>query len=203
MPHQRIIMANDTNLYGAVYEAEFFKRIIKELQNSRKGHLEEDFSLNIEKPKAEKLADASVCVLQFETGSLSNEEIEAIFNTLPFEITFVDKNDCIKYFNKTEKRRFTTKATLGEKVQLCHPAKSIYIVNKILEAFRKGEKNMAELWIQVRGRLVHTRFFAVRNKNGEYFGTMQVSQDVTDLSITEREKNARFFNWIPHFPELR
>ncbi|MCS7116987.1 MAG: PAS domain-containing protein, partial [Nitrososphaerota archaeon] len=77
--------------------------------------------------------------MQFETGMLSKEEIEAILNTIPIEITFVDGEDIVKYFNKAEKRIFIrTKAVIGRKVQLCHPQKSIHVVNKILDAFKKG-----------------------------------------------------------------
>ncbi|MDI6847695.1 MAG: PAS domain-containing protein [Candidatus Bathyarchaeia archaeon] len=76
-------------------------------------------------------------ILQFETGSLSKEEVEAILDSLPVDISFVDKEDRVKYFNKAEKRIFVqTKAVIGRKVQLCHPQKSIHVVNNILEAFK-------------------------------------------------------------------
>jgi PAS domain S-box-containing protein len=133
-------------------------------------------------------------VLQFETGTLSKEEVEAILDTLPLDVTFVDANDTVKYFNKAEKRIFVrTKAIIGRKVQLCHPQKSIHIVNRILEAFRKGEKDVAEFWIQKDNRLIHIRYFAVRNKNGKYLGTMEVTQDLTDIKKIEGEK--KLLDW--------
>jgi PAS domain S-box-containing protein len=133
-------------------------------------------------------------VLQFETGTLSKEEVEAILDTLPLDVTFVDANDAVKYFNKAEKRIFVrTKAIIGRKVQLCHPQKSIHIVNRILEAFRKGEKDVAEFWIQKDNRLIHIRYFAVRNKNGKYLGTMEVTQDLTDIKKIEGEK--KLLDW--------
>jgi len=133
-------------------------------------------------------------VLQFETGTLSKEEVEAILDTLPLDVTFVDANDAVKYFNKAEKRIFVrTKAIIGRKVQLCHPQKSIHIVNRILEAFRKGEKDVAEFWIQKDNRLIHIRYFAVRNKNGKYLGTMEVIQDLTDIKKIEGEK--KLLDW--------
>jgi len=138
--------------------------------------------------------EASQDILQFETGSLSKEEIEAILNTLPVDITFVDKDDTVKYFNKAEKRIFArTKAVLGRKVQLCHPQKSIHVVNRILEAFKKGERNMAAFWIQIENRLIHIRYFAVRDKVGKYLGTIEVTQDITDLKKIEGEK--RLLDW--------
>jgi PAS domain S-box-containing protein len=140
-----------------------------------------------EKPMAEG-------ILQFETGTLTKEEVEAILNTLPVDITFVDKDDAVKFFNKAEKRIFVrTKAILGRKVQLCHPQKSIHVVNRILEAFKKGEKDVAEFWIQMGGRLIHIRYFAVRDKDGKYLGTMEVTQDITDLKKLEGEK--RLLDW--------
>jgi PAS domain S-box-containing protein len=131
---------------------------------------------------------------QFETGTLTKEEVEAILDTLPVDITFVDKDDAVKFFNKAEKRIFVrTKAVLGRKVQLCHPQKSIHMVNRILEAFKKGEKDVAEFWIQKGGRLIHIRYFAVRGKDGRYLGTMEVTQDITDLKKIEGEK--RLLDW--------
>ncbi|MBC7091558.1 MAG: DUF438 domain-containing protein [Nitrososphaeria archaeon] len=132
--------------------------------------------------------------VEFETGSLTKEEIEAILNALPVDITFVDANDSVKYFNKAEKRIFVrTKSVLGRKVQMCHPQKSIHIVNKILDSFRKGEKDVAEFWITMNGRFIHIRYFPVRDKNGKYLGTMEVTQDVTEIRKLEGEK--RLLDW--------
>jgi PAS domain S-box-containing protein len=145
---------------------------------------------------AEKIESATAPegLLQFETGSLSKEEIEAILNALPIDISFVDKNDAVKYFNKAEKRIFVrTKAVIGRKVQMCHPQKSVHIVNKILEVFKKGEKDSAEFWITMNNRLVHIRYFAVRDKNGKYLGTIEVTQDLTDLKKIEGQK--RLLDW--------
>jgi len=132
--------------------------------------------------------------LHFETGTLSKEEIGAVLDTLPVDITFVDKNDSVKYFNKAEKRIFVrTKAVIGRKVQLCHPQKSVHIVNKIVEAFRTGKKDVAEFWLQKDNRTIHIRYFAVRDKNGKYLGTMEVTQDLTDIKKIEGEK--RLLDW--------
>jgi PAS domain S-box-containing protein len=141
-----------------------------------------------------KAAEPSANSWQFETGSLSKEEAEAILDTLPVDISFIDKDDRVKYFNKAEKRIFVrTKAVIGRSVQLCHPQKSIHIVNKIVEAFTTGEKDKAEFWINMNNRLVHIRYFAVRDKNGKYLGTMEVTQDLTDLKKIEGER--RLLDW--------
>ncbi len=144
--------------------------------------------------KETEKASAPEGVLQFETGSLSKEEVEAILNALPVDISFVDKDDAVKYFNKAEKRIFVrTKAVIGRKVQLCHPQKSVHIVDKILEAFKTGKKDVAEFWITVNNRLIHIRYFAVRDKNGKYLGTMEVTQDLTDIKKIEGQK--RLLDW--------
>lgn len=133
-------------------------------------------------------------LLQFETGSLSKEELQGVLNTLPVDITFVDKEDAVKYFSKGEERIFVrTKAVIGRKVQQCHPQKSVHIVNKIVEAFKTGKKNVAEFWIQLGDRLVHIRYFAVRDKDGKYLGTMEVTQDITEIKKIEGER--RLLDW--------
>jgi len=133
-------------------------------------------------------------LLKFETGALSREEAEAILDSLPVDISFIDKDDSVKYFNKAEKRIFVrTKAVIGRKVQLCHPEKSVHTVSKIIEAFRKGRKDMAEFWITLNDRLIHIRYFAVRNKKGKYLGTLEVTQDITNIKKLEGQK--RLLDW--------
>jgi len=108
-----------------------------------------------------------VNVVPFETGTLSKEVIETIFDTLPVDITFVDKNDTVRYFNRSKERIFLrTKAVIGRKVQQCHPQKSIHIVNQILENFKNGKKDVAGFWINLKNKLIYIRCFAVRDKNG-------------------------------------
>jgi len=128
-------------------------------------------------------------VVPLETGTLSKEEIEAIFNTLPVDITFVDKDDTVRYFSQSKERIFVrTKAVLGRKVQQCHPQKSIHIVNQILEDFKSGRRDFAEFWINYEGRLIYIRYFPVRNRGGDYLGCIEVTQDITDTKKIEGEK---------------
>jgi PAS domain S-box-containing protein len=128
-------------------------------------------------------------IIPFETGSLSKEQIEAIFSTLPVEITFIDKEDLVRYFSQPKEMIFSrTKAIIGRQVQLCHPQKSVHVVNQILEDFKGGKRDVAEFWINLEGKLIHIRYFAVRNKNGEYLGCLEVTQDITEIKKIEREK---------------
>jgi len=139
-------------------------------------------------------ASATEDTLQFDTGSLSKDEVEAILNTIPVDISFIDANDAVKYFNKADKRIFVrTKAVIGRKVQLCHPQKSVHIVNRIVEAFKTGKKNSADFWISMNNRLIHIRYFAVRERNGKYLGTIEVTQDLTDLKKIEGQR--RLLDW--------
>ena len=131
----------------------------------------------------------------FETGNLSEEEIEAVFNTLPVDVTFVDKDDTVRYFSQTKDRLFPrTKAVIGRKVQQCHPQKSVHMVNRILEAFKNGSREVAEFWMKLEGQLIHIRYFAVRDRNGVYLGCLEVSQDITSIKKIEGEK--RLLDWI-------
>jgi PAS domain S-box-containing protein len=133
-------------------------------------------------------------LLQFETGSLTKAQLDGLLETVPVDVTFVDANDTVRYFSKPETRIFArTKAIIGKKVQKCHPEKSIQVVNRIVESFKTGKKNVAEFWINLNNRLVHIRYFAVRDKNGKYLGTLEVSQDVTDIKKIEGEK--RLLDW--------
>lgn len=141
-----------------------------------------------------ELAEDKKRILQFETGSLSKEEADAVLDSVPVDISFIDKEDRVKYFNKAEGRIFVrTKAVIGRKVQLCHPQKSVHVVNKILEAFKTGKKDVAEFWINLNDRLILIRYFAVRDKNGKYLGTVEVTQDITDIKKIEGQK--RLLDW--------
>ncbi len=133
-------------------------------------------------------------LLQFETGALLKDEVEAIINTLPIDITFVDEEDTVKFYSASKERIFVrTKAVIGRKVQQCHPQKSVHIVNKILDSFKSGKKDVAEFWIPKDNRLIHIRYFPVRSRDGKYLGTIEVTQDVTDIKQLEGEK--RLLDW--------
>ena len=132
--------------------------------------------------------------MQFENGNLTKQQLDTLLNALPVEITFIDENETVCFFNKPEKIIFVrSKGVIGRKVQNCHPAASLGTVNKILESFKTGEKNMAEFWIDMSDRKIYIRFFAVRDNAGKYLGTMEVVQDVTDIQKLQGEK--RLLDW--------
>jgi DUF438 domain-containing protein len=142
-----------------------------------------------EKTQAAATASEKKGTVYLETGDLSPEEIKWIFNTLPVDVTFVDKDDRVRYFSQTEDRIFVrTKAVIGLKVQQCHPQKSLHMVTQILDDFKKGKKDQADFWINMQGKLVYIRYFAVRNKEKEYLGCLEVTQDIAPLKKIEGEK---------------
>ncbi len=127
--------------------------------------------------------------LNFDTGSLRPKEIESILNALPVDITFVDSEDAVRYFNKAEGRVFPrTKAVIGRKVQQCHPPKSVHIVNKVVDDLKKGRRKSADFWIDMNQRKIYIRYFPVRDIKGEYLGCLEVTQDITDVKKIEGER---------------
>jgi len=127
--------------------------------------------------------------IKFETGYFTVEELENMLNTLPVDITFVDKNDIVKYFSQGKERIFArTKAVIGRTVQNCHPPASVHIIEKIVEDFKSGKKDHEDFWIKRGDKYVLIRYFAVRNKDGEYLGTLEFTQDIAPIKALEGEK---------------
>jgi len=126
--------------------------------------------------------------------NLKPEIIEAMLDSMPIEISFVNENDEVKYFNKNGDRIFPRpRSIVGKNVQQCHPQKSLHKVLQILEAFKDGKKDVAEFWINLKGRQIYIRYFTVRDEDGKYLGTLEVSQDITDIKKIEGEK--RLLDW--------
>jgi DUF438 domain-containing protein len=115
------------------------------------------------------------------SGRFTTEELLAILNTLPLDLTFVDRNDKVKHFTQGRERIFDrNRAILGRDVRLCHPPSSVHIVEQILEDFKNGKQESCPFWINMQGRFIHIEYFALRNEKGEYLGTLEVSQDLTE-----------------------
>jgi DUF438 domain-containing protein len=136
----------------------------------------------------EKVGIAPEGYLKFDTGILKLEEISGIFNSLPFDITFVDKDDTVKYFSHGDRIFERTKAIIGRKVQNCHPPESVHVVNQIVADFKEGKRETADFWINFMGKFVHIRYFPVRNETGEFLGTLEVTQDLTKIKELTGEK---------------
>lgn len=137
----------------------------------------------------EEKEDIQKGYIKFETGFLSTTELSNILNTLPFDITFIDKDDVVKYFSQGKERIFArTKAVIGRKVQNCHPPASVHIVEKMLSDFKSGKKDHEDFWIRMGNLYVYIRYFAVRDEKGEYLGTLEVTQNIKPIKELEGEK---------------
>src|SRR5690606_3548593 len=117
------------------------------------------------------------------------EQLLNIFATLPVDLTFVDADNRVAFFSEGPERVFArSRAILGRKVQHCHPPKSVHIVDRIVVDFRAQRQSVAEFWINFHGRFVHVRYFAIRDKEQNYLGTLEVTQDVSKIRALEGER---------------
>ena len=123
------------------------------------------------------------------SGFLKVDQLLLMLNSLPFDITFVDENDTVRYFSEGKERIFVrTRAIIGRKVQNCHPQKSAHVVNRIFEDFRNGVRDVAEFWLNLGPKIVHIRYFALRDTLGKYAGTLEVTQEISSIKALEGEK---------------
>lgn len=127
--------------------------------------------------------------LPLDTGLLTLEQINMMLRNLPVDITFVDENDTVRYFSQSRERIFERQpAIIGRQVQNCHPPQSVSRVQKILDDFRTGKRNVAEFWIQMMGKFVHIRYFAMHDAQGNYRGTIEVTQDIAGIRALQGER---------------
>ncbi len=127
--------------------------------------------------------------VRFETGMLSIKQLETILNHLPVDMTFIDENDVVRYFSHGKERIFArTKAVIGRTVQNCHPPQSVHVVEKLLQDFKAGVKDVEDFWIPVKDMFVYIRYFAVRDEEGKYMGTLEFTQNVAGIRALEGQK---------------
>ena len=147
-------------------------------------------------PKAEADEERAVASekIGLDTGYLSKELINLLLTHLPVDLTLVDENDRVAYYSAGKERIFPrSPGIIGRQVQRCHPPDSVHIVNNILDEFKTGKKDAADFWIQLGGKFIHIRYFALRTAEGVYKGCLEVSQDVTRIRQLEGEK--RLLDW--------
>lgn len=127
--------------------------------------------------------------IQLPSGSMTPIELTAILNAIPFDLTFVDRDDTVRYFTQGRERIFSrSRAILGRKVQYCHPPGSVHIVQQILDDFRGGRHDRAAFWITMKERFIHIEYFALRDARGSYLGCLEVSQDLTEKRALQGER---------------
>lgn len=128
-------------------------------------------------------------LIKLPSGIFNTEQLTWMLNTLPFDITFVDKDDFVKYFSEGKERTFIrTRSIIGRNVSNCHPPASVHIVEKIVSDFKTGRKDQEDFWIKLGDKFVLIRYYAVRNDQGEYLGVLEVTQDIKEIQQIVGEK---------------
>ena len=130
----------------------------------------------------------------YDEGYMTPEQVNLLLRFLPVDITYVDENDKVIFYNRGDDRVFTrSKGIIGREVKFCHPPKSVDMVLRIVQEFKAGTKDVAEFWFNFKGRIIHIRYFAIRNDNKEYKGVIEMSQDITEIQKLEGQK--RLLDW--------
>jgi hypothetical protein len=130
----------------------------------------------------------------YDEGYMTVEQVNLLLKTMPLDLTFVDENDKVIFYNRGEERVFPRSAgIIGREVKFCHPPKSVGTVLKIIESFKNGTQNEASFWINFKERLIYIRYFAVRDADKNYKGVIELSQDITDIKKIEGEQ--RLLDW--------
>lgn len=142
----------------------------------------------VEKQDTDEIKEVSEPIV-LPTGTLKLEQMIAMFQVLPVDLTFVDNDDRVRFFSEGKERVFPrTTSVIGREVVNCHPPKSMHIVQQILDDFRSGARSEAEFWIDMRGKKIYIRYFALRNEADDYLGCLEVTQDVTPIQSLEGQK---------------
>ncbi|QIZ09423.1 DUF438 domain-containing protein [Priestia megaterium] len=143
------------------------------------------------KPERKALDEKAISegYIKMETGILSLKQLELLLNHLPVDITFIDQDDVVRYFSHGKERIFArTKAIIGRTVQNCHPPRSVHVVEELLADFKSGKKESEDFWIKFKDKYVYICYFAVRDENGKYIGTLEFTQNIDPIKAIEGEK---------------
>lgn len=155
------------------------------------------YSINTEEITAKETilnADSNTSKQHYDEGYMTIQQVNLLFKTMPLDITYVDENDRVIFYNRGEERVFPrSSGIIGREVKFCHPPKSVDTVLKILEAFRSGERSESSFWINHKERLIYIRYFAVRDAQKNYKGVIEISQDITEIKTIEGER--RLLEW--------
>jgi DUF438 domain-containing protein len=159
--------------------------------------LEYGFSFITDLPYKSKVKEPNTIregYIKTNTGELSITEFTGVMKYIPIDITFVDVNDQVRYFNDRKERHFPrNKSIIGRLVSNCHPPKSVHIVEQIMDAFKNGTRDVAEFWIDFNKSFLYITYYAVKDENNKYIGTLEVSQDVTRIRNLSGQQ--RLLDW--------
>lgn len=127
--------------------------------------------------------------VNFPTGKIKLEELMNVLNSLPFDITFVDKDEKVRYYSDSKDRVFLrTPSVIGRDVKNCHPPQSLDAVNKVIDDLKNQRVKSHDFWLNLKGRLIYIRYFPVRDEFGNFLGVLEITQDITDIKKIEGEK---------------
>jgi DUF438 domain-containing protein len=143
--------------------------------------------------KAPAASPTGELLLPLPTGSLTLAQLDVLFRALPFDLTFVDENDRVRFYSEGERVFPRSPGVIGREVRNCHPPKSLHKVEQIVSEFKAGTKDVAEFWIQMAEKFVHIRYFALRDEDGSYKGTLEIVQDASHVRALEGER--RIVDW--------
>jgi len=146
------------------------------------------YALSVERPRVISKnwkSDRGAAMIE----NLNKEQLEGLLEAIPVEISFVDENDLARFWNKHETRIFKRPiSAIGKSVQDCHPKQSVDKVNQVLSDLKSGKRESADFWINLGDKKVYIRYFPVRDKTGKYLGTLEATQDITQIKKIEGEK---------------
>lgn len=135
--------------------------------------------------------------IQLSSGSFSARELELLFTTLPFEVSFVGADDTVRFFSDKpadEKLFMRSKAAIGKDLHVCHPKKYIGMMEQIINDFKTGAESHARFWRQDhQGKFISIDYYALREDDGTYVGALEVVQDITHLRQLEGDRNEALY----------
>ncbi len=157
-------------------------------------HTEDEYIHPSQDTKKRKLPFSLENRIDLDVGHMLPEQINWLLKFMPVDITYVDENDIVIFYNRGDDRVFPRSAgIIGREVKFCHPPKSVDQVLLILKEFKAGRRDEAEFWISFKGKFIHIRYFAIRDDEGTYKGVIEVSQDVTHIRSLEGQQ--RLLDW--------
>jgi len=129
--------------------------------------------------------------LQLPTGQFTRDELMRVLDAFPAEISYIDKDDTVRFFNNKTPRYFARpQASLGKNMRVCHPKRVLPMVEQLLDDFKSGRQDKAFFWrSNQEGRFVSISYYALNDEAGAYAGTLEVVQDITDLRQLEGDRD--------------
>ncbi len=130
-------------------------------------------------------------------GTLSNDILDSLFETIPFEFSVIDADDKVLAWNKHDTRIFKRPVSvIGRDVRNCHPKESLHLVEKILDEMKNGKRDFARFWIDLsldsenkdKKSKILIEYYALRNESGNYLGCIELSYNITEIQTIRGEK---------------